>query len=86
MFGEASALLKKAQLARQQATRARRLSNETSAPDVAAQLSKYADELEQRAIALEERAAAAVLPKATTAPQRKTPKTGQPQRPTKPSR
>jgi hypothetical protein len=86
MFGEASALLKKAQLARQQATRARRLSNGTSAPDVAAQLRKYADELEQRAIALEERAAAVVLPKATTAPQRKTPKTGQLQRPTKPSR
>jgi len=86
MFGEASALLKRAQLARQQATRARRLTNGTSAADVAAQLRKYADELELRAIALEEQAAAAAFAEANEAPQRKAPKTKQPQRPTKPGR
>jgi len=58
-------MLKKAQLVRQQAKRARWLANETSALDVAAQLRGYADELDQRATALEERAAVAAMPRPT---------------------
>ena len=65
MSAEASSLLEKAQLACQQAERARRLANETSALDVAAQLREYADELDQRATALEERAAVAAMPRPT---------------------
>lgn len=63
MSAEASALLKDAQVARQQAKRARRLAGQTLAPDIAAQLRKYADELDQKANALEERAVTASMPK-----------------------
>jgi hypothetical protein len=84
MSAEASALLKKAQDARQQAKRARRLANETSDPDVAAQLSKYAEELDERATTLEERAAAVVMPKPTHTEPEKAPKEEQPRGPTRP--
>jgi hypothetical protein len=84
MSAEASALLKKAQDARQQAKRARRLAHETSDPDVATQLSKYAEELDERATTLEQRAAAVVMPKPRRAEPEKAAKGEQPRGPAKP--
>ena len=48
-------LLAQARAKRDQAGRARRLARATGAKDIAARLQNYADELEQRALELEEK-------------------------------
>ena len=57
---------KKAKHFRQQADRARRLAEATSAPDVAAGLRSYASKLEREARELEERALAAAMRRQST--------------------